>query len=194
MPCPWNVGPQLAKLGAVLAVLLFCALGCSGSSEQSTPESLVRSAARAKAESAESTLRLYAALDTAGAFLCYGCDSAADSVRDMLVCWVPSEDCATDGPAWDVSLVASAYSVGVENIDASQAVGVVRYQLFGRVTGGEVNLVQDSLEWRPTMERSASGWRITGVESQRPPVISKSSAMRLARTPADSARLSSLRP
>lgn len=92
-------------------------------------------------------------------------------------------------PAWDVALVASTYSVEVDSLAPGHATVRVRYRLAGRVTGGEVELGVDSLDWQLQLEASSAGWRITGVESQRPPVLSRASAMRLARTRADSARL-----
>jgi hypothetical protein len=185
---------SMTRRGIGVAVLMLFAAGCNGPSSQGVRDSLTQRASLAMAESADSAIRLYAALDTAGKFTCYGCDAAADSVRDMLVCWMPSENCSTDGPAWDVSLVASSYSIDLEDVDTLHATAVVRYRLIGRVTGGEVSIGRDSLEWRPTLAHTAVGWRITGVESQRPPVLSIASAMRLARTPSDSARLMELLP
>lgn len=185
---------RAATRGIRLLAAIALVVGCGVAREGNTRESPTQEAQRAMTTGPEAVVRLYSRLDTAGVFTCYGCDPAMDSVRDMLVCWSPSEHCATDSPAWDVALVASTYSVDVDSLAPGHAAAWVRYRLAGRVTGGEVELRVDSLDWKPQLEASSAGWRITGVESQRPPVLSRASAMRLARTSADSALLNTIMP
>ena len=177
-----------------LFALMVLVVGCGSRDRQEPRPSPTREAYEAMASGPEAVVRLYARLDTAGSFTCYGCDAVADSTRDLLVCWIPSAECSTDGPAWDVALVASSYSVRLDSLTPSHATATVQYRLVGQVSGGEVSLGADSLEWHPRLEPSKTGWRITGVESQRPPILSVRSALRLARTSADSTLLARLIP
>ena len=151
-----------------------------------SPESAAAQAMRA---GPEEVIALYATWDTAGKFLCHGCEPTYDRAVDALICWSPVDNCETDAPGWDASSIVRSFTMRTLNKQDTTARLAVTYDVVGRLIGGKLELGPSSQTWTVELQRMRGDWRIVDPESQKPPSISPSAALSIVKTAADSTLL-----
>lgn len=176
-----------------MGVRLLFALCCVGCQSKPTPQdgnppslgtgSPLEQAQAASQADPRSTLALFVSWDTAGHWLCSGCEPAFDSAYGVLVCWSPEEQCQTDAPGWDGGFVADRYRLEESAVVASTTDRIrfrVLYHLVGNIEGGAVHDIPPrEWTWDVHLGLVDGAWKIVDPESQRPPVLSVAAARRL---------------
>ncbi len=155
-----------------------------------SPESAAAQAMRA---GPEEVIALYTKWDTAGKFMSRGDEPSYDRAVDAMICWSPADNCQTDSPGWDESSIIRSFTMRTVSKQDTTARIAVTYDVVGQLVGGKFKAVKaSSATWTVELQKMRGNWRIVDAESQKPPSVSPSAALRIVKTASDSAALKRL--
>lgn len=125
-----------------------------------TPESVAVAAMRRGPLEA---IAEYVAWDTAGRFVCGGCDPAIDRAHMLYLCQEPENACESMVPGSDYGYVTTSYHLHLVARSADSATVSVGYRVIGKFGGwGFTPRDSGAYDWVVHLRKVAGLWRIHG--------------------------------